>query len=99
MRAALWLLGAWLILVAVAGVDPARADIGPPDPARKACMGLREGAACTFDGKPGTCQGPHPSRMSCIVSAPDPSGSAGARAEPAGGARSGQGGTPAQPQP
>lgn len=43
----------------------ARADIGPMDPARAICMGSSAGAPCTFEGKAGTCQGPHASRMYC----------------------------------
>lgn len=64
-----WSLSLSLGLVALAavlgGASAARADIGPIEPARKICMGSAEGSPCKIDGKAGTCQGPHPSRMYC----------------------------------
>ncbi|MBP9088873.1 MAG: hypothetical protein KBG15_22305 [Kofleriaceae bacterium] len=47
----------------------ASADIGPMDPARAICMGSAPGTPCTFEGKKGTCQGPHVSRMYCTPGA------------------------------
>jgi MYXO-CTERM domain-containing protein len=47
----------------------ARADVGPMDPARAICMGSSAGSPCVFEGKKGTCEGPHPSRMYCTPSA------------------------------
>lgn len=41
-------------------------------------MGLAEGAACTIDGKAGTCHGPHPSRMYCTPGPAPNQGSASA---------------------
>jgi MYXO-CTERM domain-containing protein len=94
-----------LVLGAVA--PNAAADIGPRDPARQACTGLAEGAACTIDGKAGTCHGPHPSRMSCDPGQPPSqgsgsaaaatTGSAAAVADPAAG--SAQAAAPASPDP
>lgn len=82
-------------LALAAMVSSAAADIRPPDPARKACMGLSEGAACTIDGKAGTCHGPHPSRISCQPGSPPSQGSGSPASEPSGGAASGTGNAPA----
>ena len=91
MRTPGWLLGAWVVIVAMIGAGRASADIGPIDPARKICMGLAAGTECTYQGKAGTCQGPHPSRMYCVTSAGSASGSASNEG-------SGQGGEVAKPQ-
>lgn len=66
-----WLLPFVLATTIVGSLGgAARADIGPMEPARSICMGKSDGAACTIDGKAGTCQGPHPSRMYCTVGGP-----------------------------
>ena len=62
-------------MLVVAGAET-QADVGPPEPARTACMGASDGATCTLDGKPGTCHGPHPSRMYCQTDKPPSDGSA-----------------------
>jgi MYXO-CTERM domain-containing protein len=78
------MLGGLAALVLAALAVDASADIGPRHPDR-ACAGLREGAACTIREKAGTCHGPHPSRLSCVVAKPssDGSGSAAASADSA----------------
>ena len=80
-------------LALAAMVSSVAADIRPPDPARKACMGLPEGAACTIDGKAGTCHGPHPSRISCQPGTSPTQGSGSAADTGAAGAASGTSGT------
>jgi hypothetical protein len=72
------------------GLNSASADIGPIDPAREICMGADQGSPCVFEGKKGTCEGPHPSRYYCTPSkdtaAPAPAvidGSAAAPIKPA----------------
>jgi MYXO-CTERM domain-containing protein len=67
-----WLGATAALAICLAGARSARADIGPPDPARKICMGSSEGSPCKIDGKAGTCQGPHPSRMYCTPLAKQP---------------------------
>jgi|GEM_PF-5916483 len=59
-------------------VPGAGADVGPrrPDPARDACAGLQDGAACVVNDKAGTCHGPHVSRLYCQVGKPPSEGSA-----------------------
>ena len=60
-----WSAVALLAWLALGNAAAARADVGPIDPARQVCMGSSAGAPCTYQGKEGTCQGPHPSRMYC----------------------------------
>jgi MYXO-CTERM domain-containing protein len=74
------IVGGLAALVLASTALDATADIGPPEPARKACAGLSEGAACTLDGKAGTCHGPHPSRMYCQPGQPPSQGSGSAAA-------------------
>lgn len=91
MRTCGWFLGALVALATAAGAERASADVGPIDPARKICMGSPAGAECTYEGKKGTCQGPHPSRMYCVTSAGSAS-NAGSAETSAGSAGSAQGG-------
>ena len=59
-------VGASMAFVTMSGAaKEASADIGPIEPARRICMGQAAGAPCEIDGRAGTCQGPHPSRMYC----------------------------------
>lgn len=67
-----WLGATAALAISLAGARSARADIGPIEPARKICMGSSEGSPCKIDGKVGTCQGPHPSRMYCTPSSKQP---------------------------
>jgi len=72
-------LVAGLAALALASMVPgAGADVGPrrPDPARDACAGLQEGAACVVNDKAGSCHGPHVSRLYCQVGKPPSQGSA-----------------------
>jgi uncharacterized protein (TIGR03382 family) len=62
-------IGCSAALVIITLARAAIADIGPIEPARQICMGSAAGAPCEIDGKKGTCQGPHPSRMYCTVAA------------------------------
>jgi len=72
------IVGAIVGLVVIATVSSGSADVGPPRPARSACMGLAEGQACTIDDKAGTCRGPHPSRLTCQPERPSSEGSGSA---------------------
>lgn len=69
-------LAAGLLTLSIGAAVPAAADIGPISPARSACMGQSAGSPCTIDGKAGACDGPHPSRMTCVpgAAAKGPSG-------------------------
>ncbi len=75
-------------------VPASRADVGPIEPARQICMGKSAGEPCEIDGKSGTCQGPHVSRMYCTPGpAPSPAADP-AKPQPAPAAQD-----PAQPTP
>jgi MYXO-CTERM domain-containing protein len=91
MRTCRWFLGALVVIATAAGAERASADVGPIDPARKICMGSPAGTECTYEGKKGTCQGPHPSRMYCVTNAGSAS-NAGSAETSAGSAASAQGG-------
>jgi MYXO-CTERM domain-containing protein len=101
MRNRGWFLGALIAVAAMVGVGRASADVGPIDPARKICMGLPTGTDCMYEGKKGTCQGPHPSRMYCVTNAGSAS-NAGSAETNAGSAESNagsaQGGETTKPQ-
>src|ERR1043165_6762022 len=84
-------LGALVVLATAAGAERVTADVGPIDPARKICMGSPAGTECTYEGKKGACQGPHPSRMYCVTSAGSAS-NAGSAETSAGSRSSAQGG-------
>ncbi len=84
------IVGGLALAMLAAGATRGAADIGPVDPARRACAGSPENGPCTLDDKPGTCHGPHPSRMYCDTDKPPSQGSGSAAGSAAGSA-----GTPA----
>jgi uncharacterized protein (TIGR03382 family) len=77
----------------------AHADIGPIEPARQICMGQAEGAACTIDGQPGVCHGPHPSRMYCTPMKTPPTPDSGSGSAAAAGSGSATATEPAPVKP
>jgi MYXO-CTERM domain-containing protein len=92
------IVGGLAALVLASTAPNATADIGPRDPALRICSGLREGAACTIHGKPGTCHGPHVSRLYCDPKQPPSEGSGSAAADPgSGSAATGSGSAAADP--